>query len=270
MKNNLLHNSKVTGGKGIAFKVLTAASLFLLPACSTSPADTVAEEANITAEEIVEETASTVGEVVTIRAEVEETVDDSSFLLLDEDYFDGEAILVINASSEPFVIPDVGETQVQVTGEVQTFAMMTVADEYGLELSPELYEEYEAKPVIIAESIALAPDPGDITANPEAYYNKRIAVEGEVEEMKESGLFTIDEEELFSGEDLLVIPTAGTESVQEEEIITMTGVLRPYVQAEFETDYDLEWDLDVTRQIEAEYETKPVFVADSIYPSAVE
>ena len=264
-------HGKTSARKAVALKLMAAASLFLLPACSSPQAETTAaEEANVTSEELVENTLDYVGQEVSIRSEVEETVDDASFLIADDEYFDGEAILVINASSEPFVVPDVGESQVQVTGEVETFAMMTVADEYGLELSPELYEEYEAKPVIIAESIALAPDPGEIAANPELYYNKRIAVEGEVEELKESGLFTLDEDELFGGEDLLVIPPVGGEPVQENGIVTLTGVLRPYIKAEFERDYDLQWDLDVTTEIEAEYEQKPVFVADSVYPSAVE
>jgi len=251
-----------------AVKLAAAALLFVLPACST--ANTASEESNVTAEELVEETANYVGQEVSIRSEVEETVGDTAFLMVDDDYFEGEGILVINASSEAFIVGDVGETQVQVTGEVQTFEMVTVADQYGLELEPALFESYEAKPVIIAKSIALSPDSGEITANPEAYYNKRIAVEGEVEDIKDSGLFTIDEDKLFGGEDLLVIPTAGTQAAIEDDTVVVTGVLRPYIKAEFETDYDLEWDLSVEETIEAEYEQKPVFVADGVYPSAVE
>ncbi|MFK8182124.1 MAG: hypothetical protein AB8B99_02030 [Phormidesmis sp.] len=247
------------------------ASLFALPACSTPEVTTtLAEEQNVTTEELLDKTASYVGQSVSIRSEVEESIGESAFLMADEEYFGGEGVLVINASGESFVVPDVGDSQVQVTGEVKTFVMATVADEYGLALEPELFESYETKPVIIAQSIALSPDPGDITANPEAYYNKRISVEGEVEELKESGLFTLDEDTLFGGEDLLVIPTAGSELVKEEDIVTVTGVLRPYIKAEFETDYDLMWDLSVEESIEAEYEQKPVFVADSVYPSAVE
>lgn len=254
-------------GSGTAIGLL-AAALFILPACSSE--NTVAEDANVTAEEIVEETADYVGQEVSIRSEVEEAVGESAFLIEDEDYFEGEGILVINASSEPFVIPDVGDTQVQVTGEVQTFAMTTVAEEYGLSLEADLFDDYEAKPVIIAKSIALSPDPGEVAANPEAYYNKRIAVEGEVEDIKEAGLFTLDEDSLFADEDLLVIPTAGNPSVKDDDVVTVTGVLRPYIQAEFETDYDLNWDLSVEEEIQAEFEQKPVFIADGVYPSAVE
>lgn len=254
-----------------ALSILAAASIFLLPACTSPQAETTpSEEANVTSEELIDETANFVGEEVTIRAEVAEVVDESSFLLADDEYFDGEAILVINASSEPFVIPDVGDSQVQVTGEVKTFAMTTVADEYGIELSPELFAEYEEKPVIIAQSLALAPDVGDVAANPETYYNQRIALQGEVEDVLESGLFKMDEDELFGGEDLLVIPVKGTPAVEDGALVALTGVLRPYISADFEKDYDLNWDLSVTEKIEAEYEQKPVFVADGVYPSAVD
>ncbi len=264
MKTNL------TSQRGSTLKLLVVASLFLLPACASPQAnDTAAEEANVTSEEIVDETSSYVGEEVTVRAEVEETVDDTAFLIEDDNYFEGEGILVINASSEPFVVPDVGETEVQITGTVETFAMITVAEEYGLTLDADLYGDYENKPVIIATSIALSPDPGDITANPELYYNKRIAVEGEVEDILESGLFTMAEEKLFGGEDLLVIPSAATTVIKDGEIVAITGVLRPYVSADFEKDYDLQWDLSVKETIDAEYEAIPVFVADGVYPSAV-
>ena len=256
--------------KAAAFKLLTAAALLLLPACGGPKSTmTAAEDANVTAEELVDDTSEYVGEEVTIRAEVESVINEFSFLMVSDDYLDGEGVLVINASSEPFLIPDVGDSQLQVTGKVQSFAMLQVAEEYGLTLAPELYEQYEEKPVIIAASIALSPDPSDITENPELFYNQRIAVEGEIEEMLDAGLFRLGEDELFSGEPLLVIPVAGTKTPVEDEIVVVTGVLRPYIKAEFEKDYDLQWDLSVEESIDAEYEQKPVFVADGVYPSAV-
>jgi hypothetical protein len=54
----------------------------------------------------------------------------------------------------------------------------------------------------------------------------------------------------------------------EGEDVVVTGEIRPFIAAEFERDYELTWDLDVKRQLEAEYENKPVFIAKSIYPSA--
>ena len=270
MRHNLLHRGKRRSKSLSVFGTLAAATLFLLPACGGPQSTTTpSEESNVTTEELTDETARYIGEEVTLRGEVDETVDETSFMIVDDGFFEGERILVINASSEPFVIPDVGDSQVQVTGRVETFVSDDIAGKYGLTLDLDLYGEYESQPVVIAESMALAPDPGDITEDPEAYYNQRIAVEGVVGEILESGLFTIEEDSLFGGEALLVIPSEAGTAIQDNEIVAMTGVLRPYIQSEFERDYDLNWDLSISQSIEAEYEQKPVFVADSVYPSAI-
>ena len=268
----LLSRSVSHVGKGAerASALVALTALLALSACTNPQATTTpAEESNVSSEELTEETANYIGQTVTVRGEVENIVSDIAFLMADDEYFGREGILVINAGGEDFLVPDVGDTQVQVTGEVETFVMSTAADAYGLTLSPELYEDYENKPVVIAQSMALSPDPGEITAEPEKYYNQRIAVKGEIEEVLESGLFTLEDEELFGGEDLLVIPNGVPASTQDGEIVAVTGVLRPYVKADFERDYDLQWDLSVEENVEAEYSQKPVFVADEVYPSAL-
>lgn len=80
----------------------------------------------------------------------------------------------------------------------------------------------------------------------------------------------MDEDKLFGGQDLLVI-RAGTpkRTVNEGEKVAVTGVLRPFVVAELERDYDLNWDLTLQRTLEAEYKNKPVFIANEVYPSAI-
>ena len=251
--------------------LLMAASLTVVSACAQTPETTTPEDAaeNVTTEELSEGAEGLIGQTVSLRAEVEETVDDVSFLLEDEQLFGGEDILVINASGEPFILVEGDDTEVQVTGEVQQFVFADFDTAYGLDLDPDLYIDYEDRPVVIAESIALSPDPGDLTSNPELYYNQRIAVEGEVEDKLSPTTFTIDEEQLFGDEDLLVLTQNITPLTQDGERVTVTGVLRPYIKAEFETDYELDWDLSVEEQVEAEYTEKPVFVADGVYPSAM-
>jgi len=244
----------------------------VVSACSETPSEvTTQEEAteNVTTEEISSGAEGLIGQTVSVRAEVEEAVDDTSCLLEDEQLFDCEDILVINASGEPFVLTEGDDTPVQVTGEVQQLVIADFETEYGLGLDPTLYADYEDRPVVIAQSIALSPDPGDITSNPEQYYNQRIAVAGEIEDKLDGNTFTLDEEALFGGEDLLVISNMPSPQAQDGEKVVATGVLRPYVKADFETDYDLTWDLTVQEQIEAEYTEKPVFVADEVYPSAM-
>jgi hypothetical protein len=258
-------NSARTGAIALAL------SAFLLPACTTAEEEVstpALEEDNVTTEELSEETDSYIGETVSLRGEVNNLVGDGAFLMDEDRVFGGEEILVFNASTQRLVLPEGEGTPVQVTGEVQQFVAANIEQEYGLDIDPELFADYENRPVVIAESVALAPDPGEITQDPTLYYNQRIAVEGEVEDILDTVTFTLDEEQLFGAEDLLVLADNIPVELDDGEIVTVTGTLRPFVQAEFERDYDFTWDLDLQRQIEAEYENKPVFVADGIYPSA--
>ena len=75
---------------------------------------------------------------------------------------------------------------------------------------------------------------------------------------------------MLGGEDLLVINATGQPLAEGEAAVIMTGMVRPFVKAEFEQDYDLTWDLDVQKEIEAEYTEKPVLVVDSINPAVEE
>ncbi len=262
--------TQIFRSKKAAASLVVAASVTVLSACGPAETTTTEEAAeNVTTEEVAEGAEGLIGQTVSIRAEVEETIGESSFLLEDDQLFGGEDVLVINASGEPFVLIDGDDTEVQVTGEVQQLVLADIETEYSLDLDPTLYVDYEDRPVVIAQSIALSPDPGDITSDPEKYYNQRISVQGEVEDKLSPTTFTIDEEQLFAGEDLLVLTQGITPQTQDGESVTVTGILRPYIKTEFETDYDLDWDLSVEEQIEAEYSEKPVFVADGVYPSAM-
>lgn len=252
--------------------LLMAASLTVVSACAETPSETTTQEEaseNVTTEELSGGAEDLIGQTVSLRAEVRKTVDDTSFLLEDDQLFGGEDVLVINASGEPFVLTEGDDTDVQVTGEVQQLVTVDFEREYGLDLDPTIYADYEDRPVVVAQSIALSPDPGDLTSNPDQYYNKRIAVAGEVEDKLSPTTFTIDEEQLFGSEDLLVLTQGITPQTQDGEKVVVTGVLRPYVKTDFDTDYDLDWDLSVQKQIEADYTEKPVFVADGVYPSAM-
>ncbi|NJM23928.1 MAG: hypothetical protein HC836_25875 [Richelia sp. RM2_1_2] len=158
---------------------------------------------------------------------------------------------------------------IQVTGIVRNLVVADIEREYNLTLDRQYYTDYENKPAIIAQSMALAPDPGDITKNPQKYYNQRLAVTGEIEDIQNANIFTLDEEKLFGATDLLVLNPQPKVAVQDDQFVAVTGVLRPFVLADFEREYDLGWDLQLKQSIEAEYSTKPVFVADSVYPSAI-
>ncbi|MGB3693608.1 MAG: hypothetical protein WA999_12845 [Spirulinaceae cyanobacterium] len=262
IKNTLLWRNLRKGALAFALVGL------LLPAACTDT-ETVEEaeieeqeEENVTAEDVTENTGDLIGQTVTVRSDVE-AVGEQSFLMSDEKLFSGETILVINATGEIFTVPTDG-TEVQVTGEVREFILADIEEEFAdFEWNPEVYEDYEKKAVIIAESLAEAPDTDELTDNPEEYYGEVVAVQGDVEEVLSDNTFVTDDGLL-----VVVLETEGV--LTEGEEVAMTGELKEFVVADIEKDYDLTWDLDVKEKIEAEYETKPVLVAQKVYPSAVE
>ncbi|NEP18466.1 MAG: hypothetical protein F6J97_16450 [Leptolyngbya sp. SIO4C1] len=242
----------------------------LLPACAEDAA-TPREESNASLEEVSDETAQLIGETVSIRGKVEEAVDESSILMEEDNLFGGDQVLVINVSEQPLVLPEGEGQEVQATGEVIQFTLADIETEYGLDLDPELYADYEDQAVVLAQSLALAPDPSDISADPSQFYNQPISVEGNIDDVLAGDVFVIDGEEIIGQDDLLVVSRFEVPSLTDDsgQPVVVTGTLRPYVAADFERDYDLTWDLDFQQQIEAEYSEQPVFVAEDVYLSAM-
>jgi hypothetical protein len=230
------------------------------------------QQDNVTTEDVNENTQALIGKTVTIRSEPLQKISPNTFTVNDEQFFGSEPILVVNSSGKPFVLPEDDDTEVQVTGEVRNLVVADLNREYNLSLDPKLYKDYENRPVIIAQSIAPAPKPGEITENPKQYYGRALAVAGEVENVYESNTFTLDEDNLFGGNDLLVVVknanTANT-PVRVDQSVVVTGVLRPFVVADLEREYDFNWDEGLVRQLEAEYKTRPVLIVDRIYQSAI-
>jgi len=273
------------GRKLYAGAIALALTTLILPACTQpeateEPTDVttdvspeepaeIAEESNVQVGELTGNVEEYLGRTVSVRGEADDPIGEVAFVLQDDQLFGGEEVVVFNASGTPFLLPE-GEItdEVQVTGEVRQLVIADFEQEYGLDLDPDLYVEYEDRPAIVAESIAFAPDPEEVSENPEAYYGQVIAVSGEVGEQIDLNTFTIQEEQLFGGEQVLVVGVEPTPALEDEEEVVVTGTLRPYVSADFERDYDLTWDLDVQRQIEAEYTEEPVLVAEEVYPSA--
>jgi hypothetical protein len=275
--------SRFAGRKFYAGAIALSLATIVLPACTTPEPEatapeveedvvagdtTTATEDNIELDELTGNVEEYVGQTVTVRADALETVGESSFVLQDDDWFGGEEVLILNTTGSTFVLPPGEETEVQATGEVRELVIADVEEEYGIELDPDLYVEYENQPVIIADSLALSPDPAQVSANPEAFYNQTLAFEADIEEVLAPDVFKLDEDQFFGGEGLLVLQSEATPAVEEGETVTVTGVLRPFIRTEIEQDYDYTWDDEVVRQIEAEYNQEPVLVAEEVYPSA--
>lgn len=250
---------------GASALVLSLASVFAI----SSPNKIQAQEtdSNTTIEEIENNNSDAMGEQVTVRGEVNEVEPGVSFQIAEEGFLEGSEVLVVNVSGE--MLPEMPDEdlELQVTGELGQFVYADVDSLYDLDLDPDLYVDYEDKPVIFAESMTLSPGIEDISERPDNFYSKEVALEGEVAEMKSDFAFTLSEDELIGDNDMLVVNVTGEPIPEQEQKVVVTGMVRPYVAAEFERDYDLTWDLDVQRQIEAEYSEKPVLVLDNIYPA---
>ena len=224
-------------------------------------------DGNTTIDEVTEEEV-VIGEEVTVRGEVEEVEPGISFVLEEEGFLEGDEVLVLNVSGGTVPVLPTEDLELQVTGEVGNLILADIERDYGLILDPDLYVDYENKPVILAQSMVLSPELEDIAEDPELYYLQTLAVEGEIDEVRNDYTFTLKEEQLIGGDEILMINASGTPIPEADETVVVTGTVRQYIQAEFDRDYDLTWDLDVQEEIEAEYTERPVFVVDAIYPSA--
>lgn len=252
-----------------------ALAAVLLPACAnerdTATLPNAGESAatNVTTEEVSDNANRLAGRTVTVRSEPLRKVGPASFTISDQQFFGTEPILVINATGQPFLLPEGDDPDVQVTGTVRDFVIADIEREYNLTLDPNLYAEFERKPALIAQSLALAPDPDEVVENPALYYGKTIAVSADVKEIASPYAFTLDDDDLIGGENLLVLHATPVAGLNEDEKVVVTGVVRRFVVAEIERDYDITWDLNVKRKLEAEYSNKPVLISTGVYPSAV-
>lgn len=255
----------------------------MLPACN-NPQEISEGRSNVTTEDITEATTgdgartdnstaideSLVGQTVTVRSPVRETVDANGLVL----ETDSEPIPVINVSGVPFT-PPAGEIPIQATGELVQFVVVDVEQEYGIDLNDELYVDYEQQLAIAATSLAPAPKPEDLAENAEPYYNQRIAVEGEAGTILSPNSFALYEEGWIDDVGLVVISVpenleSSASNLQEGEKVTVTGTVRPFDIDALQTEYGLDWDAQKISEFEARYTDRPVIIADEIYPSAVD
>ncbi|MDM9379197.1 hypothetical protein QUB80_00545 [Chlorogloeopsis sp. ULAP01] len=259
-----------------------ALAAIVLPACAnnqqqaTTPQSPAAEAPNTsepvaeTAPGVSERTEALMGQLVTVRSQPINRVDDRVFTITDEQVFSGERIVVVNNTGQPVQVPEVESARLQVTGTVTKFDPNAIRQKYGLDLGQDSYREYEGRPTIIARSIALAPIPGEIGENPQAYYNKVIAVPAEVERIYSPNAFVLEDKTLLGDNPLLVLVTEQVKDkvpIKEGERIVATGTLRPFIASELERDYKFAWNQQLRGQLENEYKTRPVLIVEGIYSS---
>jgi len=248
--------------------VVLGLSGLLLTSCNSQNLGR-AEHENVTSEEVAGDTSALVGQEITIRNTVTETIGDESFTVKAEG---GEPILVVNATGQPFQVPD-SNVPIQTTGTVEQFSVDTIGQRYGVTLDRELYSDYEGQPAIMAKSLAWAPNPQNFyEAPPGTFTNQPLAIEGDVRRFeKTNNAFALFEEGWADDVGVLVIgvePYLRGQSLEEGENVVVTGQAQPATE-QLLRDANLGWSNDQIQEFISRYTNRPLVVADGVYPSAV-
>lgn len=265
-KGNSIFQSKglLQGLSNTGVFIFLIAIAMLVRSCSFFDAKATFTEIS----EIADKTDEFIGKSVTIRSRAIQTIGLSSFTVNDARFFNGKPIVVINASGVPFDLPLDRDIKVQVTGQVRNLVIPEIEREFNLNIQEEYYKDYINKPVIIAQYIVLAPQPAQITQNPEQYYRRQVAVTAKLQNIHSPVLLTLDKNQLFGGQDLLVLLKAPPKvTINQGQTVSVIGEVRSFVATEIEQDYNFIWDLNVKRGLEAEYGNRTVLIADTVYPS---
>ncbi len=179
-------------------------SLSLLSACNGQTQTNQVGQDNVTSDDVTQVEAGdpVLGQLVTIRSGVVETLDANGFVMESNN---GDLILIVNRTGTPFTQPEAA-IPIQVTGQLEIFNAAGSAQQYGVELDSALYSEYDQQPVIIADNFALAPRPQDLWNAPDEYYEEVIAVEGDLRPLEESeNAFALFEDGWISDTGVLII-----------------------------------------------------------------
>ena len=127
---------------------------------------------------------------------------------------------------------------------------------------------------LAAGSFALAGDAmisaGKLAKDAKKFYGQTVTVTAEVEDVLDNHSFTLDEDSLLAGPDVLVlVPKGMTEGLKHDDKVTVTGTVRAFVQAELEKDYDWFKDGKILKTgTKIDYKTRPVVVATSVKTAA--
>jgi hypothetical protein len=202
---------------------------------------------------------------ITVRSRPVQRLGVNSFKVRDGFFSQQEPLLVVNASRTPFNLP--ANVDVQITGQVRDFVISDIERDYKINLNEDLHGNYVGKPVLIAENITLAPQPNQVTQAPQQFYGKTIAVAGEVENVKNPILMTLQKDEFIKGKDLPVLMTSSPKvAINKGQKVAVVGEVRPFVATEIERDYNFSWNPNVKQQLESEYRDTPVLIAEAVYP----
>ncbi|BAZ42088.1 hypothetical protein NIES4101_80560 [Calothrix sp. NIES-4101] len=232
-----------------------------------NPANVSSALRPINVNEVVNHSQNLRGRTVTIRSKAVQQIGASSFTLKDGLFALQEPVLVVNASGVPFNLPSDRNIDIQITGQVRDLSISDLERDYKLDLEAEQYSDYVNKPVIVAQNIMLAPQPNQVVQNPARYYGKTVTVTGEVNNITIPTLMTIHKKQVLRDRNLPVLLTSSPKvAINTGQRVAVVGEIRPFVISEIEQKYNLNWNQDIRRQLEAKYRNQPVLVAETVYP----
>jgi hypothetical protein len=107
---------------------------------------------------------------------------------------------------------------------------------------------------------------GKLAKHSKDYYGKQVTVKAEVEDVLGANMFTLDEDALLAGADVLVmVPRGVTAALTHDQKVIVTGDVRPYVEADLDRDFDFFEDGKIIKkETKVDWKTRPVIVATSI------
>jgi hypothetical protein len=241
------------------------------------------------------------GKTVTVKAEVEDVIDNRTFSLDEDAILAGADVLVLVPAGYTGTLAH--DQVVTVTGKVRPFVTAELEKDYhwfkdGAIVSRDSKYDFKTRPVLVATSVRTADGrdllvggtmpamSGDTFAtmgdhkghgtmisasklakDGKKYYGQNVTVRAEVEDVLDSHSFTLDEDAVLAGPDVVVLVPAGFDvsGLARDQVVTVTGKVRPYVMAELEKDYD--WFKNgklVTTSSKIDYKTRPVLIAETI------
>lgn len=195
-----------------------------------------------------------IGKTVTVSGEVEEVISPKAFIIEGDRFFNDPELLVLNLSGSPIV----NDSNIQVTGTVRQFSKSQIENQFDLKLTQELVAEFRSKPIIVATALTLTPEPGEVAESPAPFIGKNVTISGKVAEVIAPNAFTLDDEELIGGKELLVVGATG--AISEGNTVRVRSSIRKFHAAEIEKDLDVQ----LQPSLKAKYEGRAAAIARSI------
>jgi hypothetical protein len=240
------------------------------------------------------------GKTVTVEAEVEDVLGSHMFTLDEDALLGGADVLVLVPSGVTGSLTR--DQKVVVSGEVRRYVQTELDRDFdwfddGKLVDVKTKVDWDTRPVLVARSIktttgtslmggavqtssadttmhsahgtAVVATPisaGKLARDARAYYGQTITVKAEVEDVLGPNMFTLDEDSLLAGSDVLVlVPRGLASSLTHDQKVIVTGKVRQFVETELDRDYD--WFdngklVDVKTKVD--WKTRPVLVAETI------